>query len=62
MNVMMKNVPLNAVLFAILREQHEAVEIMLEANDYQFPNPGASSRSVMKQLKEERLSKRDEHG
>ena len=62
MNVMMKNVPLNATLFAMLREQSEAVEIMLEANDYQFPDPGKSSRSVMKQMKEERLSKGDELG
>ena len=59
---MMKNVPLNATLFAMLREQCEAVEIMLEANDYEFPDPGKSSRSVMKQMKEERLSKGDELG
>ena len=35
---------------------------MLEANDYQFSDPGKSSRSVMKQIKEERLRKDDEHG
>ena len=49
-----KNLPINIILYSILKEEFDAVEIMLEANDHQWPDLSKSSQSVKKEILEKR--------
>ena len=41
-----KNLPINIILYSIVRGDFDAVEIMLEANDHQWPDLSKSSKTV----------------
>ena len=43
---MMKNTKINIILYAILKEQFEAVEMMLEANDHKWPDLSTSANDI----------------
>ena len=41
-----KNLPINIILYSIVKGDFDAVEIMLEANDHQWPDLSKSSKTV----------------
>ena len=53
---MMKNTKINIILYAILKEQFEAVEMMLEANDHQWPDLSTSANDIKELIKKERAT------
>ena len=51
------NTVLNIVLAAMMRLQYEAFDILLEANDHQFPDVSSSLQSVKDHIKEKKDEK-----